>query len=93
MALLIALLSVFTILRTPTDIFPNINIPVVATDRQATPGLSPDGMAPRLILGSERGAQTTVNDVEHTESQSLSGIGVVRYFLPAERQRRCLAPR
>ena len=79
LALLIALLGVFTILRTPTDIFPNINIPVVATVWRYS-GLSPDEMATRLILGSERGAQTSVNDVEHTESQSLSGIGVVKYF-------------
>jgi CzcA family heavy metal efflux pump len=79
LALLIALLGVFTILRTPTDIFPNINIPVVATIWRY-PGLSPDEMATRLVLGSERAAQVTVNDVEHTESQSLSGIGVVKYF-------------
>jgi multidrug efflux pump subunit AcrB len=79
LALLIALLGVFTILRTPTDIFPNINIPVVATVWRYS-GLSPDEMATRLILGAERGAQTTVNDVEHTESQSLSGLGVVKYF-------------
>ena len=79
LALLIGLLGVFTILRTPTDIFPNINIPVVATVWRYS-GLSPDEMATRLILGSERGAQTSVNDVEHTESQSLSGIGVVKYF-------------
>jgi multidrug efflux pump subunit AcrB len=79
LALLIALLGVFTILRTPTDIFPNINIPVVATVWRYS-GLSPDEMATRLILGAERSAQTTVNDVEHTESQSLSGLGVVKYF-------------
>ena len=78
-ALLIALLGVFTILRTPTDIFPNIKIPVVATVWNY-PGLSPDEMSKRLVLGSERGAQTTVNDVEHTESQSLSGVAVVKYF-------------
>jgi multidrug efflux pump subunit AcrB len=79
LALLIALLGVFTILRTPTDIFPNINIPVVATIWRYS-GLSPDEMATRLVLGSERAAQVTVNDVEHTESQSLNGIGVVKYF-------------
>ena len=79
LALLIALLGVFTILRTPTDIFPNIKIPVVATVWRYS-GLSPDEMATRLVLGSERAAQMTVNDVEHTESQSLSGIGVVKYF-------------
>ncbi len=86
LALLIALLGVFTILRTPTDIFPNINIPVVATVWRYT-GLSPEEMATRLVLGSERGAQTTVNDVEHTESQSLSGIGGGEVLLPAECQR------
>jgi CzcA family heavy metal efflux pump len=79
LALLIALLGVFTILRTPTDIFPDIKIPVVATVWRYS-GLSPEEMATRLVLGSERGAQVSVNDVEHTESQSLSGIGVVKYF-------------
>src|ERR1700683_2244438 len=79
LALVIMLLGVFTILRTPTDIFPNINIPVVATVWNYT-GLAPDEMAKRIILTSERNAQTTVNDVEHTESQSLNGIAVVKYF-------------
>src|SRR5208282_2581189 len=79
LAIAIALLGVFTILRTPTDIFPDIKIPVVATVWRYT-GLSPDEMATRLVLGSERGAQTTVSNIEHSESQSLSGIGVVKYF-------------
>src|SRR5882672_8402266 len=79
LALLIALLGVFAILRTPTDIFPNIKIPVVATVWRYS-GLSPDEMATRLVLGSERSTQVTVNNVEHTESQSLSGVGVVKYF-------------
>src|SRR5215831_6180452 len=79
LALLIALLGVFAILRTPTDIFPNIRIPVVATVWRYS-GLSPNEMATRLVLGSERGTQVTVNDVEHSESQSLSGIGVVKFF-------------
>ena len=79
LAILITLLGVFSILRTPTDIFPNINIPVVAAIWSYT-GLSPDEMATRLVLASERTAQTTVNDVEHTESQNLSGISVVKYF-------------
>ena len=81
-ALVITLLGVFTIQRTPIDIFPNIKIPVVATVWRYA-GLSPDEMATRLVLGSERGATTGVNDVEHTESLSLSGIGVVKYLLPA----------
>ncbi len=79
LALLIALLGVFAILRTPTDIFPTIKIPVVATIWHYS-GLSPDEMATRLVLGSERATQVAVNDIEHTESQSLNGIGVVKYF-------------
>ncbi len=79
LAILITLLGVFSILRTPTDIFPNIKIPVVAAIWRYT-GLSPGEMALRLVLASERTAQTTVNDVEHTESQSLSGTSVVKYF-------------
>ena len=79
LAILIMLLGVFAIVRTPTDIFPNINIPVVAVIWRYT-GLSPDEMATRLILSAERTAQTTVNDVEHTESQSLAGEAVTKYF-------------
>src|SRR5580700_4725611 len=79
LALVILLLGVFTILRTPTDIFPNIKIPVVAVV-WGYAGLSPDDMAKRIILTSERNAQTTVNDLQHTESQSLNGISVVKYF-------------
>ena len=79
LAILITLLGVFSILRTPTDIFPNIKIPVVAAIWRYT-GLSPDEMATRLVLSSERTAQTTVNDVEHVESQSLTGESVVKYF-------------
>jgi CzcA family heavy metal efflux pump len=79
LAIVITLLGVFAILRTPTDIFPNIRIPVVATVWRYA-GLSPNEMATRIILGTERGAQTTVNDVEHTESQSLTGFSVVKYF-------------
>ena len=79
LAILIMLLGVFSIARTPTDIFPDIRIPVVAALWRYT-GLSPDEMATRLVLSSERTAQTTVNDVEHTESQSLSGTSVVKYF-------------
>src|SRR5207302_9279435 len=77
--IVITLFGVFAICRTPTDIFPNFGIPVVATVWKYT-GLSPEEMAPRLILNGERTAQTTVNDVEHTESQSVSGTSVVKYF-------------
>jgi len=79
LALLIVLMGVFTIMRTATDIFPNIKIPVVAAVWSYS-GLPPEDMANRIILFSERTAQTVVNDVEHTESQSLNGISVVKYF-------------
>src|SRR6516165_9886275 len=79
LAIVITLLGVFAILRTPTDIFPNIRIPVVATIWRYT-GLLPDEMATRVVLGTERNAQTTVNDVEHTESQNVTGTSVVKYF-------------
>jgi CzcA family heavy metal efflux pump len=79
LAIVITLLGVFSILRTPTDIFPNIRIPVVATVWRYA-GLSPDQMANRLVLQSERTAQTTVNDVEHTESLSLTGTAIIKYF-------------
>jgi multidrug efflux pump subunit AcrB len=79
LAILILLMGVFAIVRTAKDIFPSINIPVVAAIWNYT-GLQPEEMATRIILSSERSAQTTVNDVEHTESQSLSSIAVVKYF-------------
>jgi multidrug efflux pump subunit AcrB len=79
LAILILLMGIFAILRMARDIFPNINIPVVAAIWNYT-GLQPDEMATRIILFSERTAQTTVNDVEHTESQSLNSIAVVKYF-------------
>ncbi|HVW69289.1 MAG TPA: efflux RND transporter permease subunit [Steroidobacteraceae bacterium] len=79
LAILILLMGALSILRTATDIFPTINIPVVATIWTYS-GLQPEEMADRIVLATERVAQTTVNDVQHTESQSLNGIGVVKYF-------------
>jgi multidrug efflux pump subunit AcrB len=79
LAILIFLLGVLAILRTATDIFPSINIPVVATIWGYT-GLQPEEMANRIVLSTERASQTSVNDVEHSESQSLNGIAVVKYF-------------
>ena len=79
LAIVITLLGVVSIARTPTDIFPNIKIPVVAAVWRYT-GLSPEQMATRLVLQSERTAQTTVNDVEHTESVSVTGESIVKYF-------------
>ena len=79
LAILILLMGVLAIVRTAVDIFPAINIPVVAAIWNYT-GLQPEEMASRIVLTTERVAQTTVNDVEHTESQSLNGIAVVKYF-------------
>src|SRR6202522_797979 len=78
-AFLLLLIGAFSILSMPTDIFPNINIPVVSVVWQFT-GLSAEEMANRIIANSERGMTTTVNDIEHIESQSLNGIGVIKIF-------------
>jgi multidrug efflux pump subunit AcrB len=78
-ALLILILGVFSIETMPTDIFPNIDIPVVTVVWNYN-GLSADQMANRIISNSERGITTTVNDVEHVESQSLNGIGIIKIF-------------
>ena len=79
MAVLIFILGVLTILRTPIDIFPAINIPVVSVIWQYS-GLSPSEMEGRVMTISERAMTTTVNGIEHIESQSLNGIGLIRVF-------------
>jgi multidrug efflux pump subunit AcrB len=79
LALLIFILGPLVILRTPTDIFPNINIPVVSTIWSYT-GLSAPEMTNRIVTGYERAVTTTVNDIEHIESQTLAGISVVKIF-------------
>jgi multidrug efflux pump subunit AcrB len=79
LAIMIVLLGGYAIAKTATDIFPNIKIPVAAVIWRYT-GLLPEEMANRIVLFSERIAQTTVNDVEHTESQSVNGTAVVKYF-------------
>ena len=68
------------IARTPTDIFPNINIPVVTVVWNYN-GMSADELSNRIVSGFERGLTTTVNDIEHIESQTLRGISVVKVFL------------
>jgi len=76
------ILGPLAILNMPVDIFPNINIPVISMVWQYT-GLSPEQMANRIVTLSERSLTTTVNDIEHIESQSLNGIGVIKiYFQP-----------
>ncbi len=82
MAILIAIAGVLAAARTPVDIFPNIRIPVVAVAWQYA-GLSPEDMANRIVNPYERVLTTTVNDIEHIESQSLQGIGIIKiYFQP-----------
>jgi multidrug efflux pump subunit AcrB len=79
LALLILLISPLVILRTPTDIFPNINIPVVSILYNYT-GLPAEDMEQRVTSVFERILTTTVNDIDHIESQSLNGISVVKVF-------------
>ena len=78
-AFLILILGVFSIGSMPTDIFPNIDIPVV-TVVWGYNGLSAQEMSNRIVLNSERGMTTTVNDIEHIESQSLNGIAIIKIF-------------
>jgi multidrug efflux pump subunit AcrB len=79
LALLILIAGPLTIARTPTDIFPNIDIPVVTVVWNYG-GLAADEMSTRIVSIFERGLTTTVNDIEHIESQSLRGIAVVKVF-------------
>ena len=79
-SILILILGVVSIVRTPVDIFPNIDIPVVTVAWQYT-GLSPEEMSGRVVYNYERSLTTTVNDIEHIESQSLNGIGLVKVYL------------
>jgi multidrug efflux pump subunit AcrB len=78
-ALLILILGAYSIVSMPTDIFPNIDIPVVTVVWHYS-GLSAQEMSTRIIFNSERGMTTTVSDIEHIESQSLNGIGVIKIF-------------
>jgi len=79
MSMLIVILGIATILRMPTDIFPDIDIPVISVVWNYT-GLPPEEMEKRIVTGYERGLTTTVNDIEHTESQSLTGVAVIKIF-------------
>jgi CzcA family heavy metal efflux pump len=82
LALVIVLLTPVVLTRTPTDIFPEINIPVITLVWNYT-GLEPQEMEQRITSNSERSVTTLVNDVEHIESQSLNGIAIVKiYFQP-----------
>ncbi len=79
MSLLLFILGPVVILRTPVDIFPNIDIPVVSIVWNYA-GLSPQQLSDRIVVQFERGLTTTVNDIEHTESQTLNGVSVVKVF-------------
>src|SRR5215468_9720911 len=79
LALLILIVGPLAALRTPTDIFPNINIPIVAVAWQYT-GLPPDQMSGRITTPFERALTTTVNDIEHIEANSYNGFGIVKIF-------------
>ncbi|WOL29832.1 efflux RND transporter permease subunit [Pseudomonas fragi] len=79
LAIFICIIGPLAAVRTPTDVFPDIGIPVVAVVWQYT-GLAPADMAGRVIYTYERSLSTTVNDIEHIESQSLPGMGIVKIF-------------
>jgi multidrug efflux pump subunit AcrB len=78
-ALLVLILGVFSILSMPTDIFPNIDIPVVSVIWTYN-GLSAEEVSNRIVTPVERSMTTTVSDIEHIESQSLNGVGVIKVF-------------
>src|SRR4030081_1661518 len=80
MALLIAILGGLSIVNTPTDVFPYINIPVAGVIWNYT-GMSPDDMSKRVLLISERAMTTTVNGIEHIEASAYNGVGLIRVYL------------
>ncbi len=79
LCLLLFIVGPVVILRTPVDIFPNIDIPVVSVIWNYA-GMSPQQLSDRIILPYERSLTTTVNDIEHSESQTLNGISVTKIF-------------
>jgi multidrug efflux pump subunit AcrB len=79
MALLILIFGTASALRTPTDIFPNINIPVISVVFSFT-GLPADDMAGRVVTFYERSLPNSVNDIEHIESQSIANYGIIKIF-------------
>src|ERR1041384_5709590 len=79
LALLLLIIGPLAALRTPTDIFPDIRIPVIGVAWQYT-GLPPDQMAGRITTPFERALTTTVNDIEHIEANSYTGFGIIKVF-------------
>src|ERR1700676_1856755 len=77
--LLVLIIGPLSILRTPTDIFPNIDIPVLSIVWSYN-GFSADDMAHRITSPVERALTTDVDNIEHIESQSLNGVAVIKVF-------------
>ena len=91
LSILILVMGVVAIFRTPTDIFPNINIPVVSIIWNYN-GLVPKDMSDRIVYVTERSLTTTVDNIQHVESQSLYGIAVVKvFFQPTANVERAIA--
>src|ERR1700737_2686136 len=78
-ALLLVLMTPFVLTKTPTDIFPAINIPVVSVIWQFT-GLPANEIAQRMVFTEERALTTTVDNIEHLESTSYDSQGVIKVF-------------
>src|SRR5271154_2520491 len=83
MSVLILLLGLYSIIRTPVDIFPSIDIPVVTVIYQYN-GISAEEMERRIVTVAERTISSYVNDIEHIESQSLKGISLIKIFFHPE---------
>src|SRR3954466_13504326 len=79
-SLVLLLLTPFVLLRTPTDIFPAINIPVISVIWQYA-GLNAEDIEQRVVYNHERSLSATVNDIEHIESNSYNGVGIIKIFL------------
>lgn len=79
-ALVLLLMTPYVLMRTPTDIFPSINIPVISVIWQYA-GLSAQEVEQRIIFNHERTLTATVNDIEHVESNSYAGVGIIKVFL------------
>ena len=79
MAMAIVILGVLATVRMPTDIFPEIDIPVVSV-LWTYAGVSPEEMAEAITVRSERGITISVNDIEHLESSSLPGLAIIKVF-------------
>jgi len=83
LSLLLFIVGPVVMLRTPVDIFPNIDIPVVTVIWNYA-GMSPQELSDRIVLPFERSLTTTVNDIEHSESQTLNGISITKIFFRSQ---------